>query len=1029
MAFVIKDRVKETTTTTGTGAVALGGAAATFDTFQSVLTNGDTTYYAIVHTTSGVDEWEVGLGTWNTGNTLTRTTVISGSNGTSAQNFQAGTKSIFITMPSSRTTLLDASGDLETAVTLGNHNTGGLAEGSNLYYTDARVNSHLSGGTGVTYNDGAISIGQAVATNSTPTFGSITLAADPTTGLQVATKQYVDSIAAAGVHYHDPVRVSIATNFPSTYDNGSSGVGATLTNSGTQAAIVIDGVSLVLNDRVLIKGQTNARHNGVYKVTTVGSGSANWVLTRTTDTDSYGASDKDALGEGDAFFVSAGAVNGGALDVMNVAGVITFGTTEITFVHMLDTTIYSAGTGLTLTGTVFAAAQDITTSGNPQFGTVTANLTGNVTGNVTGNTSGSSGSTTGNAATATALATARTIALSGDVTGSASFDGSGNISITSSVQDDSHAHVVSNVDGLQAALDAKVPTARTISVGGGLTGGGDLTANRTITHADTSSQASVDNSGTTFIQDVTIDTYGHVTGLASASLSVGAGGLTQENFTTTLKNKLDAIEASATADQTAAQLLTAIKTVDGAGSGLDADLLDGVSSASFLRSDADDTFTTLRGAEQYIYGTSRWQVSTSDVALQRADARDDATNYSRLHWYGESAPSGGTSNFRHAWYDGSAYINVTATSGTLNFAGSLSELQAGGNKVWHAGNDGAGSGLDADLLDGNQASAFATSAQGTLATNALPKAGGAMTGSTTISGNNHMTFGPNATWSSTIRIGGNGYTASGTEMASVVTTDGNLHLDAANSSSNGIYHGWYGGTLGHIFGNGSAGQIAKIDNSGNFTLSGTVDGVDISARDAVLTTTTNTANAALPKAGGNVTGPININGGTAQGSNDATLSISASNSNDWGISINANSGKTEYGQVIYMPATFNYAFRVMKAGVEHLVVNTAGLTVVGSITATSFTATSDINLKTNIKPISNSMSKLKEITGVEFDWKETGEASAGVIAQDVEKVLPQAVQENGEGVKSVNYNAIIGLLIETVKDQQKQIDRLENRIN
>ena len=252
MAFVIKDRVKETTVTTGTGAIALGGAAATFDTFQSYLSNGDTTYYAITHKSSGVDEWEVGLGTWNSGNTLTRTTVISGSNGTSAQNFQAGTKDVFITMPSSRATLLDASGDIETAVTLGNHNTGGLAEGSNLYYTDARVNSHLSGGTGVTYNDGAISIGQAVATSSTPTFGSITLAADPTTGLQVATKQYVDSIAAAGVHYHDPVRVSIATNFPSTYANGSSGVGATLTNSGSQAAIVIDGVTLVLNDRVLI---------------------------------------------------------------------------------------------------------------------------------------------------------------------------------------------------------------------------------------------------------------------------------------------------------------------------------------------------------------------------------------------------------------------------------------------------------------------------------------------------------------------------------------------------------------------------------------------------------------------------------------------------------------------------------------------------------------------------------------------------------------------------------------------------------
>ena len=97
-------------------------------------------------------------------------------------------------------------------------------------------------------------------------------------------------------------------------------------------------------------------------------------------------------------------------------------------------------------------------------------MTGNLTGDVTGN-----------ADTATALETARTIQLSGDVTGSASFDGSANINITAAVQDDSHAHVISNVDGLQTALNAKVPTSRIITAGNGLTGGGDLTANRTLT--------------------------------------------------------------------------------------------------------------------------------------------------------------------------------------------------------------------------------------------------------------------------------------------------------------------------------------------------------------------------------------------------------------------------------------------------------------------------------------------------------------------------------------------------------------------
>ena len=453
MAFVIKDRVKEGTTTTGTGAVSLGGATATFDAFTDYMSNGDTTHYAIVHTSSGTDEWEVGVGTWNTGNTLTRTTVLASSNSGSAVNFSAGNKDVFMTQPASATALLDTdSQDLVSTITFGNHDTDDLAEGStNQYYTDARAQAaisvtdsggdgsltksggtitytgpsasetraHFSGGTGVTITDGSVAIGQAVGTSSDVTFNSVTLGADPTAALGAATKQYVDTIAAAGIHYHDPVRVEHPGNLPATYDNGTNGVGATLTNNSTQAALVIDGVTMALNDRVLIYEQTNAAHNGIYTVTNVGSSSTNWVLTRATDADSYGASDEDALGEGDAFFVKEGTTGAGELYVMNTSGTITFGTTNITFTVIAETAVYSAGTGLTLTGTTFAAAQDISTTASPTFAGVTAPLTGNVTGNVTGDVTGD---VTGNADTATALATARTIA-------GQSFDGSANISI------------------------------------------------------------------------------------------------------------------------------------------------------------------------------------------------------------------------------------------------------------------------------------------------------------------------------------------------------------------------------------------------------------------------------------------------------------------------------------------------------------------------------------------------------------------------------------------------------------------------
>lgn len=96
MAHILVDRVKETTTTTGTGALALGGAVTNFRDFDSVMANGDTTNYAIVHRTSA--QWEVGRGTWNTGNTLTRNTVYAGTNGTSAVNLAAGTKDVFMTL-------------------------------------------------------------------------------------------------------------------------------------------------------------------------------------------------------------------------------------------------------------------------------------------------------------------------------------------------------------------------------------------------------------------------------------------------------------------------------------------------------------------------------------------------------------------------------------------------------------------------------------------------------------------------------------------------------------------------------------------------------------------------------------------------------------------------------------------------------------------------------------------------------------------------------------------------------------------
>jgi hypothetical protein len=116
MALVINDRVKETSTTTGTGTFSLAGAETGFETFVSGVGDGNTTYYAISH--DGTNEWEVGVGTVTDAatDTLSRDTIISSSNSDAAVNFTAGGKTVFCTLPAKKTIspVMDATGFVVT---------------------------------------------------------------------------------------------------------------------------------------------------------------------------------------------------------------------------------------------------------------------------------------------------------------------------------------------------------------------------------------------------------------------------------------------------------------------------------------------------------------------------------------------------------------------------------------------------------------------------------------------------------------------------------------------------------------------------------------------------------------------------------------------------------------------------------------------------------------------------------------------------------------------------------------------------
>lgn len=437
MALVLADRVKESTTTTGTGAVTLGGAFTGFRAF-SVIGNGNTTYYTISDSATG--DWEVGIGTYTSAsNSLSRDTVLSSSNAGALVAFAAGTKEVIITQPSGRAVYVDGTNVAaansatipnallanssvtvgSTAISLGGTATtlAGLTSVASTGFTGALTGNAstattlqtartiaISGavtGTATSFNGSAnitipttVSTTQggvvyggsatAYATTATGTTGYI-LTANGTSAPSWAENSLLSFPESS---FKKAVLVATTAALTVTFSSAAN----TLTNAGTLAALNIDGVALAVGDRVLVKNQASALQNGIYAVTTVGSASVAWVLTRTTD-----ANTSSKLASA-LVAVDAGATNGG--DVWT---------------------------------TVFKSTDTLNTTAMPWYEMVFANGTWaiSISGNAATATSATSATT---ASTATALATGRTISLTGDVSyTSGAFDGTANVTGTATL--------------------------------------------------------------------------------------------------------------------------------------------------------------------------------------------------------------------------------------------------------------------------------------------------------------------------------------------------------------------------------------------------------------------------------------------------------------------------------------------------------------------------------------------------------------------------------------------------------------------
>jgi hypothetical protein len=229
------------------------------------------------------------------------------------------------------------------------------------------------GGTGLTtattaYSmvcSGTIATGAFQVLDSLGTTGQI-LTSNGSSSLPM----WADNVNTAGYTAQPAVAAASTVNFTATYNNGTAGVGATLTNNTTQAVFSIDSVSPPVNARVLIKDQTNEFENGCYTITDVGSGSTNWVLTRATDYD-----ETTEILPGTLFLVTSGTTNGGTR-WYETATVAAIGTDDVLFSQFENEGIVAAWVDFNGTGTVA-----IRGSGN--VASITDNATGDYTMNFT----------------------------------------------------------------------------------------------------------------------------------------------------------------------------------------------------------------------------------------------------------------------------------------------------------------------------------------------------------------------------------------------------------------------------------------------------------------------------------------------------------------------------------------------------------------------------------------------------------------------------------------------------------------------
>ena len=441
-------------------------------------------------------------------------------------------------------------------------------------------------------------------------------------------------------------------------------------------------------------------------------------------------------------------------------------------------------------------------------------------------------------------------------------------------------------------FDLSFNVSTSITAGGGLTGGGALSSNRTISHADTSSQASVNNSGRTYIQDITLDTYGHITGITSAT----------ETVTNTNTNQLTTFVVE-DGDGTEVTISHGKEWKFVEGGGIDINWTD-----TSTGSDGDPFDLTIK----HVDTSSQSSVNNSGNTVIQDVTLDTYGHVTGLTSKSLSIPAA------------AANATITLSAGTgLSGGGNFTTNQSSAETITFN--------LEAPYT-------YIDTATGNYGTIKVDDDRG-------------------VTWAGYAIRDDWVFMANGANEAGIYNdTDNEWAIKFFRNAETEFYH------------NGSM----KFETSAN--------GIEMSGR------------------------------------------IDMNNNDIYGCDQLFHHGDTN----TYMQFHAADQWRVVVGGSERLEVKNSSPHV---LVSGDLNSTSDERLKKNIKPIDNALADICQLEGVTFDWRDTGTQGQGFIAQQVEPIIPDVVNTDQDtGMKSINYVGLIGHLVEAIKTQQTQIYDLKAEI-